>query len=329
LTLFKSFNKACLPHSFMRAGFFFIFLAFFAAHIQAETGITNSTEAELQVSSRPEAKLGISQKFSFPFLRGESPFTEGNNIAVVLKAEVTPISVNGTGEIIFTPAAFFLLSAGGQAGSGWRIPIADGIGLNKPVDENAEHPRKAEIDGEAFDGVIWSGWGAATLQFDLGALFPGDWTHVLFQTRQEFRYSAYSRAKAGEPWIFENDDAENMNGWKYRATYVLGYDMPQSPVLNMIAIAAELEKPLYSSPGGDFWGEKLGKWTFSGIFNFSISKRLSTALAIQMRTRRNHGISNFEGRDYYYQDFELKDGEGQRRIIFYRAALIFNYKIKN
>jgi hypothetical protein len=104
--------------------------------------------------------------------------------------------------------------------------------------------------------------------------------------------------------------------------------MPLSPVLDTIAFMAELEKPLYNTPGGDVWGENLGQWYFSGIFNFSITSRFSTAFVIQMLTRRNYGSSDFFNDDYYYRDFELKDEGGQRRILFYRAALLFNYKIR-
>jgi len=51
-------------------------------------------------------------------------------------------------------------------------------------------------------------------------------------------------------------------------------------------------------------------------------------LALQMQTRRNNGSSDFDNTGYYYRDFELKDDGGQRRLLFYRAALLFNYKIR-
>jgi hypothetical protein len=260
--------------------------------------------------------------------------THDNNIAAVITAEVTPISVNGKAEVTWTPAAFFLLSGGGLAGSGWNMPLGNGIGINRPEGESAAPPRKAIIDGEAFDGLLWRAWGAGTLQFDLGAIIPGDWTHVLFQSRQELRYGAYSRAAPGESWIFEADYGENQNGWVYYASYVLGYQMPLSPVLNTIAFMAELEKTIYDTPllynslDGELWGENLGKWTFSGLFNFSITKRFSTTLVLQMQTRRNHGSSDFNNVDYYYRDFELKHEGGDRRLLFYRAALLLNYKIR-
>jgi len=291
------------------------------------SGIKTSTELGLQISSLPEAKLSLSQSFVFPFLQGSGPLTKDNNIAAVLGAEVSPVSLNGKAEIIWTPAAFFLLSAGGLAGSGWNMVLGNGIGINKPEDESAAPPRKAIIDGAPFDGLLWRAWGAGTVQFDLAAVIPGDWNHILFQSRQEVRYAAYSRAKPKEAWVYEADSAENQNGLVYYASYVLGYQMPLSPILDTVAFMAELDKTLYDTPGGYYWGENLGKWTFSGLFNFSFTSRFSTALVIQMQTRRNHGTSNFNNKDYYYRDFELKDDGGKRRLLFYRAALLFNYKI--
>jgi len=307
--------------------FFVVFLILAPALAVAE--VESSTDLGLQISSQPEAKLTLSQSLTFPFLQGEGPLTLGNNINTVFTAEVTPISLKGIAELNFTPAAFFVLSGGGLAGSGWNMPLGYGIGINRPEEGNGAFPRKAEIDGSAFDGLLWKAWGAGTLQFDLAAIFPGDWNHILFQSRQELRYSAYTRAGPDDAWVFESDDAENKNGWAYRASYVLGYSMPQSPVLDTVALMAEMEKPLYNTPGGDFWGENLGKWVFSGLFNFSVNPKFNIALALQMRTRRNHGSSNFgTDRDYYYQDFELRTEEGSRRVLFYRAALIINYKLR-
>ena len=297
-----------------------------------EEGITGSTNLQFTLTSEPATKLAFSQSFIFPFLQGSSPLTAGNNVTAVLTAQVTPVSLNGLGEVIWTPAAFFLLSGGGRAGSGWNMPLGYGIGINKPKvnePEDGDSPRRSEVDGEPFGGLLWGAWGAGTVQFDLGAVIPGDWNHVLFQTRQEFRYAAYTEAKAGKPWVFENDFRENQNGWIYYANYVLGYRMPSSPVLNTIAFMAELQKPLYDTPGGDFWGESLGYWIFSGLFNFTVTPRFNMALAVQMHTRRNHGTRNFNhDTDYFYRDLELLSEGGKQRLLFYRAALIMNYRLR-
>ena len=300
-----------------------------------ENGLKTSTDLEMQVSTRPEARLRLNQTFILPFLQAENPLMRDNNIKFVIGAYVTPLSVAAVSEITWTPLAFLLLSGGGQAGSAWNIPlgsdrIGNGMGLNTPKGPKIEGKKRlAEIKGGNFDGLVWRAWGAGTFQFDLGAIIPGDWTHVVLQTRQEFRYSAYTRAGPGDSWIFENDDAENRNGWRYYATYIFGYQMPASPVLKMVGLMAEVRKNFYNTQGGDFWGDNLGYWIFSVMSNFSITPMFSATTAIQMRTRRNHAYIQFEhNRDFYYQDIELLNEGGERRLVFYRVAVILNYKLR-
>jgi len=307
-----------------------VFLAVISGPVIAEEGIKTSSEMEMQISSLPEAKLSFSQSFSFPFLQSQNPLMADNNLKLVLGAYVTPVSLSGMSEVFWTPAAFFLLSGGARAASGWNMPLGKGIGINEPLGVKVVGvPRQAVIEADAFDGLVWSAWGAGTVQFDLAAVIPGDWNHVVFQTRHEFRYSAYSRAGSNDSWVFENDDGENRNGWEYFATYILGYQMPVSPVFKMIGIMAELEKNLYFAPDGDYWGDSLGYWIFSALSVFAITPRFNTTLAIQIRTRRNDGSSDFKNNnDYYYQDRRLLSEGGERRVVFYRLAMMLNYRLR-
>ena len=308
----------------------FLFVAFILTPVFI-TAVDTSTELELQFSTSPEARLILRQSFVFPFLQGSGPLTKDNNLAAVLSADVTPVSVNGIAEINWTPAAFFVLSAGTLLGSGWILPFGDGIGIgvSEPIGSyDPDVPRRVKSDGEAFDGLLWRVWGAATFQFDLGAVIPGDWNHVLFQTRQEFRYAGYTRAGPDDFWVYENDERENKNGWVYYASYAFGYRMPLSPVLTTIAFMAEMYKTLYYSPGGDIWREDLGRWFFSGIFDFTLNPKLNATLVFQFRTRRNFGASDLNSDDYYYPDITLNNDEPYRLIMFYRIALVFTYKFR-
>jgi len=321
-----------MKHGNMKYSYIIVAVVFFLivtnSQVFAETssdtegGIKTATELQLQISSLPEAKFVFNQNFIFPFLQGSGPLTKDNNIDLRLSAELSPLSLNGVAELNWTPVAFFVLSGGGRAGSGWNIPLGNGIGLNKPVGlYSPGNPREAEIDGTAFDGLLWAAWGAGTLQFDLGAVIPGDWTHVLFQTRHEFRYAGYTRAASGDPWVFENDEAENQNGWVYYANLVLGYQMPLSPVLETVAFMAELTTPLYATD------DNFNRWTLSALFNFTFTPRFSTALIIQMRTQRSYNRTIMDTGNHY-QDYTSSFGEGDNVLLFYRAAAILSYKIK-
>jgi hypothetical protein len=303
------------------------------ASVHADEGIVSSTELSLQVTTRPEAKLSLTQSFIFPLLQGSGPLTSGNNIRTNLIAELTPVSLAGNGQVIWTPIAFLELDAGGRIGSGWNIPgLANGIGLNVPMGGGSPGPitppRNFEIKGRAFDGLQWSAWAGLAFQFDLAAIIPGDWNHVVFRVHNEFRYFAYTKAGSHEPWVFENN-AEHQNGWTLHGTAVLGYQMPLSPVLNFIGLMGEVDFNLYDEPEKGKWGGNLPYWVLSAFFNFSITPQFGTTLIVQMRTRNNYGTTDFENsKDIYYRDRVIVKDGGSQRLLFYRVALMFTYKLR-
>ena len=281
---------------------------------------SSSSELLLQISTLSEAKLGFTQRFSFPFFQGSSPLTEDNNIAFALTAEISPISLNGLAEAVWTPIAFFQLAAGGRIGSGWNINIfgADvyGIGLNR-ADANG----KSENSGSAFDGLLWKAQGGGAVQFDLAAIVPGDWHHVVFRSYHEINHKGYTRAAKNESWYFENDAGENCNGFNYYGNFLLGYQMPI--FFNFIAFLAEMDLYLYDTTGRESWGDELLRWTFSGIFGFDITKKFSISATAQFRTQRNFNESNWD--DLYYRNRTL-DTKDKLRLEFYRVALGLTYK---
>jgi hypothetical protein len=288
----------------------------------ADSGVIPSTDLSLQTSTRPEAKLSLTQSFTFPLLRGAGPLTRGNNLKTALSLEISPISLNGVTEITWTPIAFFQLAAGGRIGSGWNISLGSGIGVNE-----LQSGGTGKIRGEPFEGLYWGVHGGAVLQFDLAALFPGDWNHLVLRSYHEARYRAFTGAAAGESWVFESDDGENRNGWSYYGNCLLGYQMPASPVLNTVGILAEVDQYLYNTPGGGAWGDDLPRWYLGVLFNLNLSDRLSLAVLAQLRTRRNYGSSDLENQDRrFYQTLTL-DKDDPYRLMFYRAAAVFSYRL--
>ncbi|MDR1147423.1 MAG: hypothetical protein LBK66_02215 [Spirochaetaceae bacterium] len=304
----------------------FILLPLFASALIAEeqaddrTAVTSSGEMTLQVSSLPEMKISFTERFSFPFLQGESPLTADNNIGLALSAEISPISLNGVAEAVWTPIAFFQFVAGGRIGSGWNLNIFDseiyGIGLNRPDSAgNGEH------DGGAFDGLLWKAQTGGAFQFDLAALYPGNWHHAVARSYHEINYKGYTRAKDGESWYYENDDGENCNGFNYYGNLLIGYQMPI--FFNMAALLTEMDLYLYDTPDRGRWGDDKIRWTFSGIFGFTITKQIDLTLIAQFRTRGNYQESNW--RDLYYQNRTI-DSSKPIHLEFYRVAATLTYK---
>ena len=305
-----------------------LILAVQMAAAQEETGITSSRELVLLVSSLPEAKLEYTHRYVFPFLQGNNPLTEGNNITLNLSADLTPISYNKIVNAVWTPVAFLELSAGGRIGFGWNIELGGnhirGIGLNLPDDGGGQN---AVYDGRAFDALLWKTFFGAAFQFSMAAIFPGDWNHVVFRTYHEINYHGNTRARAGQAWYFEGGDGENMNGFNYYGNFLIGYQMPI--FLNMVAFFAEMEMYLYDTPGRSVWGDDLIRWTFSCLLDFKITEQLGIALIAQWRTRRN--FTNFDERtddfDSVHFTNRILDTSNPRSLRFYRiaAALTFRF----
>lgn len=298
-----------------------LFVQPLAAQEETEATVESSRELVLQISSLPEAKLGFTQHFTFPFLQGESFLTKDNNIKLALTAEVSPVSFNGIAEIILTPVAFLEFQVGGRIGSGWNIKLLGkevyGIGLSR-----ADGAGYKEHSGSAFDGMLWMAKAGGAFQFDLAALFPGDWNHVVFRTYHEINYTGYTRAKTHESWYFESGHGEWINGFNYFGSYILGYQMPI--FLNMAAFMAESDLFINNMPNRRSWGDDLIRWKFSLALNFEVPKLFDIMLITQFRTMRNFYESNWN--DLYYRNRTLKTSD-PLRLEFFRVALVVTYRL--
>jgi hypothetical protein len=297
-----------------------------------------SSDLNLTASSLPEVKLSYNRHVTFPILQGEGPLTEGNNLTTTLTSEISPVSLNQAGEAVFTPIAFFQIVGGLKLGTGWNIDLTGdpvyGMGINRPKKNRADAfqsggDRTSEIKGDPLNGLVWGTHFGGVFQFDLAAVYPGDWHHIVFRTYHEWNYRGYTRAGGGESWVFENDDGENRNGASYYGSYLLGYQMPgtsDSLFLNTVGLMAEMSQYLYDTPHGRDWGDERGRWIFSALFSFTITERLGAALIIQTQTRRNYQDDDNDN-NYYYQYREL-DRKDPLRLDFYRAAAILNFKLR-
>jgi len=291
---------------------------------EKENKASTSSEISLQLSTMPGAKLGYIKHFHFPFLQGESFLTKDNNIDIALTGEISPISVNGYAEAVWTPAAFFQLYAGGRIGSGWNITLfgkkVKGIGINRPNEDG-----RPEHTGKAFDGMLWKAQTGAALQADLAAAFPGDWNHVVVRSYHEINYRGYTAAGKGESWYYEDDNglqAENCNGFNYYGNLLLGYQMPF--FFNMLAFLIEADLYLYDTPGRSKWGDDLIRWTYALVLSFDITKKINITVLTQYWTRRNFLEPNWS--DLYYR-YRTVDKSNPTHIEFYRAGIAFTFKM--
>ena len=171
------------------------------------------------------------------------------------------------------------------------------------------------MSNAAFDGIVWSAKAGGIFQFDLAAVLPGEWNHVVFRTYHVAWYRAFTGAADDESWLYEVDSGENRNGWNYYGNYFLGYQMPC--FVDRAGFLVEEDLYLYTTPDRTDWGDDLGRWKFAALADFKVSDNVSTTLLVQFWT-----VRNFEGStgDYkFYQD-RVIDRDNPYRIEFYRAV---------
>lgn len=224
-----------------------------------------------------EIKAVIDHSIVLPFLEGSDAFTEGNNLALDFSGELSPVSLNAAASATLTPIAFLSFSIGGKVGSGWDTPLGTGLAINDAGSFTVQN----------FGGAVCRAWASGTFQFDLAALMPGDWNHVVILASPKLEYQCYTGADSNTAWLWEADSGMNYNGWKLKGSYVLAYQMPLG--LNMVGILAEPEGYLGSvaakstmASGG--WGSDATIWGIGAIFNFKLSDASSLTILPQLKS---------------------------------------------
>ncbi|GMO61877.1 MAG: hypothetical protein Ta2A_08230 [Treponemataceae bacterium] len=275
------------------------------AWAENDKGFQDQTDLSLIVSTAVEMQLGFEKRIIFPFLQGTNALTADNNITLKFGAELTPVSVNVLADAIWTPAAFFVFSLGSQIGSGWNYDMfgarMNGMGLYRRVEQG--DPQEF-ADGSGFDGAVWNVHLGATLQFDLAAIFPGDWHHVVMKFDNVAKYQNYTKARGAEQWYFKSDDGINQNTFGYYFSGFFGYQMPI--FLDMVGVQFESSLPFYNPQSGESLTDRKPEMFWSFGAEFKIGKRFNIMAVTQVSNRLNHPVT---------ADYE-------RQWKFYRALVI-------
>ena len=260
-----------------------------------------------------EVKAILSESLVLPALSGKSSLTSGNNLSLQAAEEFSPVSLNANFSAVLTPVAFLRLGAGAGLGTGWDIGFV-GMGLN-----NA-----GTIEAQNFGGVIYRAWIEGTLQFDLAAVVPGEWNHIVALANPRIQYQGYSGASNDQAWIWEADDAMNFNGLKLTGNYLLGYQMPLA--FDLVALLLQTEGWIgdvasRSTMNSGGWGSDYTYLTFGPLFDFKINGASSIAVLPQFKT----GIQWTSGTQYHL-DFQTRSYQSTY-VYFYRLAFDYTLKI--
>ncbi len=165
-----------------------------------------------------ELKLYIRYDFIAPFLNYNKPLLKDNNIKFSILGEISPISSNIGGEIVFTPVAFLYFQTGFLIGGAWNFVGlgAAGLGLSK----------EDGIEKMAYGGPHLQLWFSTTFQFDLAYLLNERvqrWTHMVMFITPKLKYQALLSVSEDEPYMYEADRGMNYNGWRFSCEFFLGY----------------------------------------------------------------------------------------------------------
>ncbi|GHU40437.1 hypothetical protein FACS1894190_07330 [Spirochaetia bacterium] len=261
-----------------------------AAWAENDKGFQTQTDLSLLVSTAVEMQFGFEERIIFPFLQGTNALTADNNITLKFGAEVTPMSINVLADTIWTPVAFFVFSMGSRIGSGWNYDMFDtrmnGMGLYHRVEQGEP---KEFADGSGFDGAVWDVHLGATLQFDLAAIFPGNWHHVVMKFDNVVKYQNYTKARGTEQWYFKADDGINQNTFGYYFSGFLGYRMPI--FLDMVGFQFESSFPFYNPQSGESLANREPEMFWSLVTEFKIGKRFNIMAVTQLSNRLKHPVA--------------------------------------
>ena len=249
----------------------------------------------------------------------DNPLMKDNNINFKIGAEITPITTEGKFSITWTPIAFLELYTESRIGSGWKLTnelLGTAINENKGGKSNS-----IPIN---FSKAVYSFTLGGTFQFDLGAVIPHDWSHVIFKMDHYALYKAMTGVNSETSWVYQADSGANRNGWRYMSSYVIGYKMPL--FLDLIAMKIDVEKKLFASPKGldnKKWGEDLFLTTFGPIINFNIKKDYNIMLLAQWYT---YPVYKNEVEGSFYQT-KIIDTVKKTQVKFYQVGIVFYMNI--
>ncbi len=241
----------------------------------------------------------LTRNIRFPFLTGEGALFQGNNITYNLRAGLAPVALRLEAEAVLTPIAFLQFGLGAQLGTGWDLVVFNGLGLNT-------NPT-GEIEKTPFGGAVVRVWAFGVFQFDLAALIPGEWNHVVVLSRGSLAYQHFTRAGSNEAWQWAADEGKNFNGPKLVSVHFLGYQMPL--VLNTVGLLLETEvylDPIFSlsrwNDGG--WGSDFLSLRPSFLTNWTLAENQSLAVLVSFSNFIDYSDATIFNRYYLHRSAE-------------------------
>ncbi len=185
--------------------------------------------------SAVEARVTGFAGYTIPTPFGDNPLVSGNRVKITGIFELSPVSIDPAIQVQFSPIAFLDFTAGASIAAGWPLSLGDDFNVPGIAEWN---PVTEEYDDLIFNAARIEAWFQGLFQFDLAAIIPGEWNHVVTMNTYKVYYEGVTGLANGQPYNYQGSGGK-VNGWKYNATFLLGYQMPL--VLQTVAVQAELD----------------------------------------------------------------------------------------
>ncbi len=273
--------------------------------------------------SGAEGAATLSADLKIPAPLGRHWLLRDANLLITPAIELSPITVKSLVSANFTPLPFLSFSAGGSIGTGWHLFTWQGIaGLNKEkilnmADGSIDEDSIEYGDYTAFTAWYYDFWAQGTFMFDSGAVFPGEWNHVIFTSSLQLIYKRLSKANDSDIWEWQNT-VNCANGLQYYGSSILAYQMPLK--LYRVGIMTE-----FSGYAGNSYGDlgkksnynsRFTKISFSPLAQVKLTKKDSLLIIAQIASRRSfeekhekettEPYLSYEGYEWFFNRFAIR-----------------------
>lgn len=272
-----------------------------------------------------ELKAYYTFQMYFPAMQKDNMLMKDNNVKVNVVANLSPVTFETGLYVEWTPLAFLVFDIGTKVGTGWDFPL---LGINGAA---INDPNFGYSDDQSMlkgtQGVMSISKMQATLQFDIGAVVPGDWTHVVFAIVENVEYQYFSAASNDQYWVWEADKGENQNGFMWYQKFLIGYQMPTVKAIDTIGFLIETEQRITGKnkskmkDGG--WGSDFMETAFGPLINFQLAPKHQLAILAEFINYRHYTDASMKHR--YFENRQV-DTSNPTYVQFYRIAFSYNMK---
>lgn len=259
-----------------------------------------------------EGRTTGSAKYTIDTPLGQHWLVSSANLELTGSFELSPVSIKPGFDISFTPLPFLVFSAGAEAGTGWNL-----IGLQGMAGFDGV-AKGTYTDYSPFKTWYLKWYAQGTFQFDTGAIWEGDWTHVQILYTYQLYYEKLTSAAAQNVWMWQCT-GNKVNGYKNCQTLILAYAMPL--VVSRAGLLCEFEGYYKDSAfANPYYKGAFKTISISPMAQLSLGGKDVLTILIGFSSRRSFKEAHVES----YEETALT--YSGREWFFYRGALSWEHR---